>query len=83
MSEGLDFSDRAGRGVVLTGIPFAATHDPAVKIQRQVLDDEIKAGAAGITRGKGCSGEQWYVPGKLRVVRCSKVRVPCHQPFKP
>lgn len=36
VSEGLDFSDRAGRGVVITGIPFSATHDPAVRLQRQV-----------------------------------------------
>ena len=28
VSEGLDFSDRAGRAVVITGIPFAMRHDP-------------------------------------------------------
>eukprot|EP00877_Chromochloris_zofingiensis_P002619 jgi/Chrzof1/12358/Cz06g31220.t1 len=79
VSEGLDFSDRAGRGVVLTGIPFAATHDPAVKIQRQVLDDEIKAGAAGITRGKGCSGEQWYLQQATRAVNQAMGRVIRHR----
>jgi Rad3-related DNA helicase len=30
VSEGLDFTDRAGRGVVLTGIPFANIGDPLV-----------------------------------------------------
>lgn len=30
MSEGLDFADRAGRAVVVTGIPFAMKMDPKV-----------------------------------------------------
>lgn len=30
VSEGLDFSDRAGRAVVITGIPFAMKTDPKV-----------------------------------------------------
>lgn len=30
VSEGLDFADRAGRAVVVTGIPFAMKMDPKV-----------------------------------------------------
>ncbi len=30
VSEGLDFSDRAGRAVVITGLPFAMVNDPKV-----------------------------------------------------
>ena len=30
VSEGLDFSDRAGRAVVITGIPYAMFKDPKV-----------------------------------------------------
>ena len=30
VSEGLDFSDRAGRAVVITGIPYALYKDPKV-----------------------------------------------------
>jgi regulator of telomere elongation helicase 1 len=30
VSEGLDFSDRAGRGVIITGIPYAMRNDPKV-----------------------------------------------------
>ena len=28
VSEGLDFSDRAGRAVIITGIPYAMKTDP-------------------------------------------------------
>jgi hypothetical protein len=35
-SEGLDFSDRAGRAVVITGIPYAPPSDPKVALKRQV-----------------------------------------------
>lgn len=30
MSEGLDFADKAGRAVIITGIPFAMHKDPKV-----------------------------------------------------
>ncbi len=36
MSEGLDFSDRAGRAVVITGIPYAPPNDAKVTLKRQV-----------------------------------------------
>lgn len=32
VSEGLDFSDRAGRAVVITGIPYATKTDPKVRV---------------------------------------------------
>ena len=31
MSEGLDFSDRAGRAVIITGIPYAMKTDPKAR----------------------------------------------------
>ena len=31
VSEGLDFSDRAGRAVIITGIPYAPRNDPKVR----------------------------------------------------
>ena len=31
VSEGLDFSDRAGRAVVITGLPFAMVTDPKAR----------------------------------------------------
>ena len=36
-SEGLDFSDAAGRAVVVTGIPFAMIKDPKVRIKMEML----------------------------------------------
>ena len=36
VSEGLDFSDRAGRAVVITGIPYAPPNDAKVTLKRQV-----------------------------------------------
>ncbi|KAG7673937.1 hypothetical protein Ndes2526B_g02593 [Nannochloris sp. 'desiccata'] len=37
-SEGLDFSDRAGRAVIITGIPYATRTDPKVQIKQDVLN---------------------------------------------
>lgn len=41
------------------GLPFPAAHDPHVRLQRLTLDEEARAGAAGITGGRSLSGEQW------------------------
>ena len=38
-SEGLDFSDRAGRAVIITGIPYATKTDPKVQLKQEVLNE--------------------------------------------
>ncbi|KAG2598768.1 hypothetical protein PVAP13_5KG398007 [Panicum virgatum] len=38
VSEGLDFADRAGRAVIVTGMPFATPTDPKVRLKREYLD---------------------------------------------
>ncbi|GFR40209.1 hypothetical protein Agub_g773, partial [Astrephomene gubernaculifera] len=53
VSEGLDFSDRAGRAVVITGIPYAVKNDPKVRLKRDVLDEEARL----IASGGGLAGE--------------------------
>ena len=61
VSEGLDFSDRAGRGVVITGIPFSATHDPAVRLRLLALalsDDGYAASISPATPGLPMVAEQ-------------------------
>jgi regulator of telomere elongation helicase 1 len=43
-SEGLDFADRAGRAVVVTGIPFPMKVDPKVVIKQEVLNEAARRG---------------------------------------
>ena len=77
-SEGIDFSDRDGRAVIITGIPYAAAGDAAVRIQKQVLDDEVRSGPAGLTAGRGLSGDQWYGQEATRAVNQAMGRVIRH-----
>uniref|UniRef100_A0A8C1QFP4 Regulator of telomere elongation helicase 1 n=1 Tax=Cyprinus carpio TaxID=7962 RepID=A0A8C1QFP4_CYPCA len=41
-SEGLDFADTYGRGVVITGLPFPPRMDPRVVLKMQYLDEMCK-----------------------------------------
>ncbi|KAJ9513931.1 hypothetical protein QJQ45_021052, partial [Haematococcus lacustris] len=77
VSEGLDFSDRAGRGVIITGIPFAMKTDPKVRLKREVLDEALRGPAA--TRGPGLTGEAWYVQQAMRAVNQAMGRVIRHR----
>lgn len=56
-SEGLDFSDRAGRAVIICGIPFANAVDPKVKLKKEVLNSKLasekekgRSGTGGVGR---------------------------------
>uniref|UniRef100_A0A0E0FP11 Helicase ATP-binding domain-containing protein n=1 Tax=Oryza nivara TaxID=4536 RepID=A0A0E0FP11_ORYNI len=53
VSEGLDFADRAGRAVIVTGMPFATPTDPKVRLKRDYLD---KLGSASNKNSKGRNG---------------------------
>uniref|UniRef100_A0A8B9HQ84 Regulator of telomere elongation helicase 1 n=1 Tax=Astyanax mexicanus TaxID=7994 RepID=A0A8B9HQ84_ASTMX len=46
-SEGLDFADTYGRGVIITGLPFPPRMDPRVVLKMQYLDEMLQ-----------CSGQQ-------------------------
>eukprot|EP00967_Tisochrysis_lutea_P130572 scaffold226054_cov16-Tisochrysis_lutea.AAC.2 len=46
VSEGLDFSDRAGRGVIITGIPYAMRNDPKVCVEEQLCACLFKDGSS-------------------------------------
>ncbi|VTJ56725.1 Hypothetical predicted protein [Marmota monax] len=50
-SEGLDFSDTNGRGVVVTGLPYPPRMDPRVVLKMQFLDEmRSQSGAGGQVR---------------------------------
>lgn len=89
-SEGLDFSDNAGRAVIITGIPYATKTDPKVQIKRDVLNDTQKSSKAlkrPITgapehpddREFVLNGNAWYVQQALRAVNQAMGRVIRHK----
>jgi Rad3-related DNA helicase len=39
LSEGIDFSDRDARAVVITGIPYPSVRDAKVTLKKKFLDD--------------------------------------------
>ncbi|XP_059458900.1 regulator of telomere elongation helicase 1 homolog [Corylus avellana] len=76
VSEGLDFADHAGRAVIVTGMPFATTTDPKVRLKREYLDQE------GRSQSKVCkvlTGEDWYNQQALRAVNQAVGRVIRHR----
>ena len=76
-SEGLDFSDKAGRGVIITGIPFAMKTDPQVRIKKEVLDEDCKKkNREGVSK---LSGDQWYRQQASRAVNQALGRVIRHR----
>ncbi|KAL8179725.1 UNVERIFIED_CONTAM: Regulator of telomere elongation helicase 1 [Gekko kuhli] len=73
-SEGLDFADKNGRGVVITGLPFPPRMDPRVVLKMQFLD-EMK----GKNAGQGLSGNTWYKQQASRAVNQAIGRVIRHR----
>lgn len=39
VSEGLDFADRNGRGVIITGLPYPPVKDARVVLKQRYLDE--------------------------------------------
>ncbi|KAI1233440.1 hypothetical protein IHE44_0004617 [Lamprotornis superbus] len=64
-SEGLDFADINGRGVIITGLPFPPRMEPRVILKMQFLDEMRRSGAGA----QYLSGREWFttcdVRGKL------------------
>ncbi len=88
VSEGIDFADKAGRCVVLTGIPYAPKADAKVRIKRSFLDANRRNngngngngnGNAGHGKGGTLSGEEWYSQGAMRAVNQALGRVIRHR----
>lgn len=85
-SEGLDFSDRAGRAVVITGIPFAMMTDPKVRLKKEVMDTNVRNARMRqpLDNNKNdhaepLSGDMWYVQQAMRAVNQAIGRVIRHK----
>ncbi|MCO5548021.1 hypothetical protein L7F22_001477 [Adiantum nelumboides] len=76
VSEGLDFADKAGRAVVITGIPFAMKTDPKIRLKREYLDEQARLES---DKKKVLSGEEWYVQQASRAVNQAVGRVIRHK----
>ncbi|XP_067410133.1 regulator of telomere elongation helicase 1 isoform X6 [Emydura macquarii macquarii] len=74
-SEGLDFADMNGRGVVITGLPFPPRMEPRVVLKMQFLD-EMKRQGSGV---QYLSGREWYRQQASRAVNQAIGRVIRHR----
>lgn len=85
VSEGLDFADSRGRGVIITGIPYPPLKDPRVILKRQYLDDLARGSGGGgggggaPTRSSTLSGDEWYNQQASRAVNQAIGRVIRHR----
>ncbi|XP_069035422.1 regulator of telomere elongation helicase 1 isoform X3 [Lepisosteus oculatus] len=75
-SEGLDFSDSNGRGVIITGLPFPPRMDPRVILKMQFLDEMRRKASGGV---KYLSGQEWYRQQASRAVNQAIGRVIRHR----
>ncbi|XP_066869251.1 regulator of telomere elongation helicase 1 isoform X10 [Kogia breviceps] len=75
-SEGLDFADANGRGVIVTGLPYPPRMDPRVVLKMRFLD-EMK-GQSG-AQGQFLSGHDWYRQQASRAVNQAIGRVIRHR----
>uniref|UniRef100_A0A4W4EBL9 Regulator of telomere elongation helicase 1 n=1 Tax=Electrophorus electricus TaxID=8005 RepID=A0A4W4EBL9_ELEEL len=75
-SEGLDFADTLGRGVVITGLPFPPRMDARVVLKMQYLDEMCRTKTSGV---KYLSGQEWYRQQATRAVNQAIGRVIRHR----
>ncbi|XP_049672320.1 regulator of telomere elongation helicase 1 isoform X3 [Accipiter gentilis] len=74
-SEGLDFADINGRGVIITGLPFPPRMEPRVILKMQFLDEMRRTGAGA----QYLSGREWYSQQASRAVNQAIGRVIRHR----
>ncbi|XP_027501918.1 regulator of telomere elongation helicase 1 isoform X4 [Corapipo altera] len=74
-SEGLDFADINGRGVIITGLPFPPRMEPRVILKMQFLDEMKRSGAGA----QYLSGREWYSQQASRAVNQAIGRVIRHR----
>uniref|UniRef100_A0A3B4BKS9 Regulator of telomere elongation helicase 1 n=1 Tax=Periophthalmus magnuspinnatus TaxID=409849 RepID=A0A3B4BKS9_9GOBI len=74
-SEGLDFADSYGRGVIITGLPFPPKMDPRIILKMQFLDEMCRKK----TPGQYLTGQEWYRQQAFRAVNQAVGRVIRHK----
>ncbi|NWX17252.1 RTEL1 helicase, partial [Aegotheles bennettii] len=74
-SEGLDFADINGRGVIITGLPFPPRMEPRVVLKMQFLDEMKRSGGDA----QYLSGREWYSQQASRAVNQAIGRVIRHR----
>lgn len=73
VSEGLDFADRNGRAVIITGLPFPPLKDPKVILKRRYLESNRTK------ENQLLSGQEWYNLDATRAVNQAIGRVIRHR----
>ena len=73
VSEGLDFSDRAARWVIVIGMPYAQWKDPKVQLKMSYLDTKNKQGILPF------NGRDWYNQEASRAINQAIGRVIRHR----
>ncbi len=79
VSEGMDFSDGAGRAVVITGIPFPMVKDPKVKLKREYLNASETKQMSMESGLRPVSGNDWYTQQAARAINQAVGRVIRHR----
>ncbi|XP_068158803.1 regulator of telomere elongation helicase 1 homolog [Drosophila tropicalis] len=73
VSEGLDFADRNGRAVIITGLPYPPLKDPKVILKRRYLE------ANRTKENQLLTGQEWYNLDATRAVNQAIGRVIRHR----
>lgn len=73
VSEGLDFADMYGRGVVIVGIPYGPKGDPKIELKKECLD------LNRTPENQLISGDEWYLLEAVRAVNQAIGRVIRHK----
>ena len=78
ISEGLDFSDKAARCVIVVGIPYPQITDPKVILKKEFLDNARSLQIKNRDQIQGLTGKDWYNQQATRSINQAIGRVIRH-----
>ena len=78
ISEGLDFSDKAARCVIVVGIPYPQMTDPKVILKKEFLDNTRMIQAKINSKVLGLTSKDWYNQQATRSINQAIGRVIRH-----